>query len=67
MMTFGIDFDMELLNGDSRDDVESGGFYFDSLMRHLDVRLDKFPSMFTLQGVRGLKAGALSTYLIWHL
>ena len=35
MMTFGIDFDMELLNGDSRDDVESGGFYFDSLMRHL--------------------------------
>ena len=40
MRTFGIDFDMELLNGDSRDDVESGGFNFntnamkgDSLMR----------------------------------
>ncbi len=52
MRTFGIDFDMDLLNGDIRDDVESGGFNFDSnamkgdsLMRHLfNFMFVRFPT-----------------------
>ncbi len=53
MRTFGIDFDMELLYGDSRDDVESGGFNYntnamkgDSLMRRhlLNFIFVRFPT-----------------------